>query len=159
MVFDICMHSSSSVLLLRWHDVKAFSLQPQKHGDFHVSRPALWPSYECCRLLSVLPPRTIMYYLLVISGNMVGNSSLCHLEIIEYCVLAVMPFLATACDGTVGTSVPNLALVYHAAVCLSLQQHFCELVFTTTGSVIASTVMHVNIRLLTWSFNVQPGLN
>lgn len=47
-------------------------------------------------------PLILAHYLSVTLDNEVGSSGLLHSAILNYCVLAVMPFFIVACDGAIG---------------------------------------------------------
>lgn len=62
MDFKMQMSSRGWLVFLDWDNVEAFAWPIQDHGDFYISRPAWWPPYECCQVLSFLSPPFFAYY-------------------------------------------------------------------------------------------------
>lgn len=112
MDFKRQMHSNGRFFFGDWHNVEAFVLSPQWHGDFLLRFPECCAPYECCRSLSMTLPPVLAYHPSVILDNKVGASSLWHLGITKYYVLTVMHFVVVSLDS---------AACYHCAdSCLPL---------------------------------------
>lgn len=111
MDFGVCMCRSGRFVSLGWQHVEALALPPQQRSKLYIGRPACWPPYRSCWLLSVPSPHfrelfvsTLRYY-----SQSFQSLPSCNYRVLRAMLSAMLSFFA-AREGAFGYQCADYSL-------------------------------------------------